>query len=619
MTKKKFLDLADSRAYPGYLVSSVFWSECFPKVKDILCNQNEIPDQFDAANVVPNYISEPVTRISEHICVKNKNSNNDNIILCRYKDGKEYVYVPNQLRDSSKGCTYDFVQSGFFDEEDWLDYQGENPTFSADFNKLKNMSDEKTGDEVFDILRQHAKATMVLPGIGMFDPYRNRIDSFIFTNHPGEDGQGVVIITPERSYFKGEWVDSELIVTRTLESLWIYKEFLNNDPRGWGKWLYFPTYHMNGKLKRYNLMLSEKNPLSGFIIMNPLSKGYITYDCGAIKINLVKSIDHTFYGAVEEYELNDKISVARAILKYEYDWVNQFKSDLSKKGDISDWNDKFSDNTNNTSENENFLESLENYKCCLDEISSILDLWEGTSIFKNIPKSVDDVSSTDQLTLSDIFEPDGDGFIANEELLKQVVRSGNIVPLPVELKDQTFEFSYKNFDQEPDVVYYEKDSLYARYKEYMSLDFNDLKSITFRDPNQLDLFKKENGWLRPDLSDIKVYFLKEGKQIDLSMISNLPNVSPEDLKNGKFMYREVIEIPDSSPDTENLCLARDVWYATKDTDHIQWVLSWTNPDEVDEDEYPTFSDGVKKEVLEFIKFNELDPKDLENYKNYLNA
>jgi hypothetical protein len=614
MTKKKFLDLADSRAYPGYLVSSVFGSKCFPEIKDILCRCNEIPDQFDAANVVTNYVSEPVTRISEHICVKNKDSECANIIFCRYKNGKEYVYVPDQLRDSSKGCTYDFVQSGFFDEEDWLDYQGENPTFSADFNKLKNMSDEKTGDVIFDTLRQHAKATMVLPGIGMFDPYRNRIDSFIFTNHPGEDGQGVVIITPALSLIKGVWTDYELVTTRTLESLWIYKEFLNDDPRGWGKWLYFPTYRMNGKLKRYNLMLSEGSPLSGFIIMNPLSEGYIAYDCGVIRINLVKSIDHAT-GAVEEYELDNKISVAREILKYEYDWINQFKSGLSEENNTLDWNNKFFDNTT-TNTCENFLKSLEDYKYCLNEISSILDLWEGTSIFSSIPKSG---YSADQLTLSDIFEPDRDGFIANEELLKQVVRSGNIVPIPVELKDQTFEFSCKSIDSEPDVVYYEKDSLYARYKEYMSLDFNDLKSITFRDPNQLDLFKKENGWLRPDLSDIKVYFLKEGKMIDLSMISNLPNVSPEDLKNGKFMYREVIEIPDSSPDTENLCLARDVWYATKDIDHIQWVLSWTNQDEADEGEYPTFSDGVKKEVLEFIKFNELDPEDLVNYENYLNA
>lgn len=615
MTKKKFLDLADSRAYPGYLVSSVFGSKCFPEIKDILCNQNEIPDQFDAANIVPNYISEPVTRISEHICVKNKDSENGNIILCRYKDGKEYVYVPDQLRDMSKDCTYDFVQSGFFDEEDWLDYQGENPTFSADFNKLKNISDEKTGDEVFDILRQHAKATMILPGIGMFDPYRNRIDSFIFTNHPGEDGQGVTVITSYLSNFKG-FLDSELAITRTLESLWIYKEFLNNDPRGWGKWLYFPTYHMNGKLKRYNLMLNEKFPLSGFIIMNPLSEGYITYDCGVIRINLVKSIDHAT-GAVEEYELNDKISIAREILKYEYDWINQFKSDLSEGNNTLDWNSKFSNNTT-TNTCEDFLKSLEEYKYCLNEISSVLDLWEGTSIFSSIPKSG---YNANQLTLSDIFEPDRDGFIANEDLLRQVVRSGNIVPLPVELKDQdqTFEISCESPDSEPNIVFYEKDSLYARYKEYMSLDFNDLKSITFRDPNQLDLFKKENGWLRPDLSDIKVYFLKEGKQIDLSMISNLPNVSPENLKEGKFMYREVIEIPDSSPDTKNLCLARDVWYATKDTDHIQWVLSWNDPDKADEDEYPTFSDGVKKEVLEFIKFNELDPKDLENYENYLNA
>lgn len=566
MEKKKFLDLADSRAYAGYLVSSVFRSECFSKVKDILCRQNEIPDQFDAASVVSNYISEPVTRISEHICVKNKDSENGNIILCRYKDGKEYVYVPDQLRDFSKDCTYDFVQSGFFDEEDWLDYQGENPTFSADFNKLKTISDEKTGDEVFDVLRQHAKATMILPGIGMFDPYRNRIDSFIFTNHPGEDGQGVTVITSYLSNFKG-FLDSELAITRTLESLWIYKEFLNNDPRGWGKWLYFPTYRMNGKLKRYNLMLSERSPLSGFIIMNPLSKGYITYDCGVIRINLVKSIDHAT-GAIEEYELDDKISVAREILKYEYDWINQFKSDLFEKDNISDWSDKFSGNTNKTNTCEDFLKSLEGYKCCLNEISSVLDLWEGTSIFSSISKSPKYVSASDQLTLLDIFEPDSDGFIANEELLKRVVRSGNIVPLPAELKDQTFEFLCKNIDSEPVVVYYEKDSLYALYKEYMSLDFNDLKSITFRDPNQLDLFKMENGWLRPDLSDIKIYFLKEGKQIDLSMISNLPNVSPENLKDGKFMYREVIEIPESSPDTENPCLARDVWYATKDTDHI---------------------------------------------------
>ena len=42
----------------------------------------------------------------------------------------------------------------------------------------------------------------------------------------------------------------------------------------------------------------------------------------------------------------------------------------------------------------------------------------------------------------------------------------------------------------------------------MSLDFNDLKSITFRDPNQLDLFKKES------IINILNYYCRENNELE---------------------------------------------------------------------------------------------------------
>lgn len=603
----KHVDVEESRAYVGYLIPSITAlsfmitsdnekKELYSSIqtelkgegwmKDILCKENNIPDQYDAAKVVDHYLQYPVTRISKNICVKDKESKQS--IILRFKNGRDYVYVPNQIHavgpgESEIGGTslnYDFVESGFFDEESWLNYEGDNPTFEADFDKIK-FDETPTDDRIFDLLKKWVIAMRTsgkfLPGIGMFDPYRGRIDSFMFTNHPGEDNHYPVMRFPDIDRL--DWRESLTANTKALESLWVYREALND--RGWSKWLYFPTFVIEDGVNRYNYMIDKTTPASGFIIINPQSKGYITYDHGFIKVNLYKSIDQNT-GSIEEYDLGEKISMAKSILMGEYAWVNTMIDNL---GDM-----KFGSKA---------LNMYNSYKACLDEINLVLELWEGhISIFESIPLALSD----NHLSLNDLFEPDCEGVIGNQHLLQQVVRSGNLTPIPEVFKDIDFDFSAKSDSR---IIYYKEDSLYSLYGKYMNLDYSELERIIFRDEKVLDSLKNKKGWLNSNLSKIEVDYQmpSSGLLIDLNLISNLPNVTPEDLRDGKFMYREVIKL------TKTKCLARDVWFETRDTDHIEWVLSWIDPE--DEEDYgePQFDDESLTIILKLIKEKIVDYAD----------
>ena len=245
------------------------------------------------------------------------------------------------------------------------------------------------------------------------------------------------------------------------------------------------------------------------------------------------------------------------------------------------------------------LNEYNSYKACLDEIKLVLEFWEGhISIFESIPPAL----SENHLSLNDMFEPDCEGVIGNQQLLQQVVRSGNITPISEAFNGVDFDFSAKSDSR---IIYYKEDSLYSLYGKYMNLDYCELERIIFRDEKVLDSLRNKKGWLNSNLSKIEVDYQmpSNGLLIDLNLISNLPNVTSEDLKDGKFMYREVINL------TKTKCLARDVWFETRDTDHIEWVLSWIDPEDEEDFDAPQFDDESLTILLKLIKEKIVDYAD----------
>ena len=547
----------------GYLVPSILFGGNFSNekmkkacdkfheggFKDILLNDGDIPANFDIP--VENYITNPVTRLSKNVFKRDEN------VIARYKNDKgldrEFVYVIGQIH-GTKGSyseSYDFVESGFFDEEPWLneDFQADLEKFKTTMDNLKNVKYED--DEVLDNLRNWVSTAyserntegtqqfIFLPGIAMYDnSCIETVRSFFFTNHPGEKDKPFIVY-PNDIDDDGEYEEEK--VAKYFESIWKYKYCFQGGK--WGNWLNVGSasdkhYHIFHKTK-----IGQVYP--DFMLLSPRSEGYISYINGDIKISLYKEI----VSAVKAipYSLDDLISKARLIIFDELNWA---------KNEI--------DGLKEDESTVKYITEIKGYQTMLEEILLLLEYFEGKSIF----------DSPEDTRIIPILRN-------NEWAFNYLVRDMYTVPVPDVAKDYISAYS-SNGEIIPT-------SPYAPNSIYLTF-FDELKLNWIVSPSHL-VFTPKAGHEEEQFNSLKRrdgYLYKPFKicplmcnGVDLTLIENLPNVTWKNFRQGLYVYREQYYLGDGR------WIGRDIWMEDKITSDIKFVLFGCNGalgEATDEDE-----------------------------------
>lgn len=565
------------RVRVGYVVPSIMNTCVDPKtskyqdlirggngwLKDWLLEENNIPANVNKECLTgpeqTEVVYNPVIRLSKEIFRKP----NSKSVLTRYKNGREYIYVLGQLEspETFSGIyKYDFVESGFFNEEDWLDYQvkssGELPTYKADWSHVK-FTEEKTDDDFFDRLKDWVRYCFSNPeergnsvmkgpkfGIAMYNWDNDVILSFLNTNNPGEPDKSFwyLINSSSLSYNKDEEECSQL---DALESLWVYKylysDYYSTVPGSeWSNWFKFPIKSNIGK--HHNNCYQTKLDIDTFIIISPKSAGYIAYSNGTIRLNLYKSIIDCDYAV--NYTLDEKISVAKSILLDEYRWCDLHIEEGIKS--IPDPNI---------------------YREKLDDISSVIELLEGhIGLFSEVTEDLSPNRSGITNILSDEYE--------NDWIFEDLVRSGNYVPVPEGVNCKVYDVDGKELR----TLQYNDESLYAMYRtKFKNLHFPKAAKVVFTDTDVMSKIKGDDGWLKDGWTMCPCYH-ESVPGTDINYICNLPNVTEEKILAGDYMYRQIQIHKDR-------ILMRDIWYnCDEDAENTPYTLRVHETDEVDMDD-----------------------------------
>lgn len=511
--------------------------------KDVFLNEGGIPKNFDVA--VGRFVSNPVTRLSKNLFRKNAN------VITRYDNDREYIYVIGQLEGSDGTSTagfisYDFVESGFFGEEPWLDedFHADLIKFTESMRNLKNIRFED--DELFDNLRNWVASTYaerencangrenyaILPGIAMDDESgEDTVRSFFFTNHPGEKGKGY--ITFANDAIEGD-ISVEEKIQRYFESIWKYKYcFQDNKELKFSNWL---NSVGNSNPNHCHIFHDDLNYRPDFLLLSPRSEGYISYVKGKITLNLYKEI-FPCEGQAIPYTTDELVSKVRLIVFDELNWVEDvIKRFTGKEGD---------------SATKVFIESRKGYREELKEILILLDFIEGKSIFEYI----EDVKIVNLLS-------------ENNWVFDFIVRDLNYFPIPEGVKVK----AYAATGKEVPTKEYSFNSIYSIFFEKLKLNWG-VSPTTLEfvpeagsEKSQFNDLKTNTGHLYESLKICPFMY----KGVDLSLIENLPNVTLENFQKGRFVYREQYYLGDGR------WYGRDIWYEEKDTTDILFSLFGKN-------------------------------------------